>query len=69
MSIKMEFCYEEDDKGWLRLGFWASGGFIPYRYELKADAERTLEQLHPKALRRVVPATSVCVESNGVHDE
>ena len=69
MSVEMEFCYEDDGQGWQRVGFHASGGFIPYRYELKADAERTLQQLHPKALRRVVPATSICVSSNGGHDE
>ncbi len=67
MSVEMEFCYE-DNKGWRRLGFWASGGFIPYRYELKMDAERMLHKMHPKALRRVVPATSVCVEHNGGYE-
>lgn len=65
----MELCYENDSKGWRRLGFLAGGGFIPYRYELKADAERMLRKMYPNARRRVVPAVSVCAEHNGVSHE
>jgi len=50
---------------WETAGFWERGGFVPYRYEFKADAEEALRMLYPKVHRddrRVVPAVSVCPE-------
>jgi hypothetical protein len=66
MSMEMEYLC---DDGRHRVGFHASGGFIPYRYELKEDAERMLDKLYPHVQRRVVPAVSICAEHNGVSHE
>lgn len=63
MSVRrweMEFMDARGD--WVKVGFMTVSGFTPYRYELKQDAEWTLQQLHPKEKRRVVPAESVVQE-------
>lgn len=67
MSWEMEYDFG-DACGWQKAGFSASGGFIPYRFERKDDAERELQRLHPKAQHRIVPATSICADTNGEYD-
>lgn len=50
---------------WETVGFWERGGFMPYRYEFREDAEEALRMLYPRMHRedrRVVPASSVCIE-------
>jgi hypothetical protein len=59
-----ELEFSNDGDVWSKVGFWASGGFTPIRYEYKVDAERALNQLYPAGFRRVVPAT-VFVKEGG----
>jgi hypothetical protein len=57
--IPWELETSNDGNAWTTLGFTTLGGFNPYRYELKEDAERALNQMAPAGFRRVVPARSV----------
>lgn len=49
----------DDGDHWRILGFATRGGFNPYRYEFKRDAEYALNQMHPSGFRRVVRARSM----------
>ena len=57
---EMEFLNERSE--WCKVGFMGMGGFTPYRYEFRHDAEWTVQQLHPREKRRVVLAESVVSE-------
>ncbi len=62
MSWEMEFS-TDSGKTWAKIGFLTIGGFNPYRYEYRHDAEWTAYLLHPNDDRRVVPAQSIIKES------
>ena len=57
--VPWELEVSNDGETWTTLGFETLGGFNPYRYESKEDAERALAQLSPAGFRRVVRAKSV----------
>ena len=54
--------YYEDGE-WRKIGITTLGGFTPYHYEVKIDAERMLARLHPTVPRRVVRAVGASEET------
>lgn len=60
MRWEIEFSTDGGET-WAKIGFMTIGGFNPYRYEFKEDAEWTAHLLHPKDLTRAIPSkTAEC---------
>lgn len=57
--VPWELEVSDDGNDWKTVGFSTRGGFNPFRYEFKDDAERALNQLFSAGFRRVVRARSV----------
>jgi hypothetical protein len=59
MPLSWELEWSDDGDIWHKLGVQAAGGFVPYRYETKPEAEKALILYCDKPYRRAVPSTSV----------
>jgi hypothetical protein len=60
--VPWEIETSDDGTAWRTLGFVTTGGFNPYRWNEKADAEREMRRLVPAGFRRVVRARSMMEE-------
>ena len=63
MAYEVEYIEYIDEKlNPVKLGFFTLGGFNPYRYEYREDAEWCGYLLKPQYTIRIVPAKSVIQE-------
>ena len=60
--VPWEIETSDDGDHWRTLGFVTTGGFNPYRWNCKEDAEREMKRLVPAGFRRVVKARSAMPE-------